>query len=106
MPENESKKLQAFLPPQVCDRLDNLAKKMGITRAELSKRILTEWLEEDYEKKLEFGVMRSLEDQLANEELMLNMGQNRIRSSHNKNKQRAWSLLPFMARLYALLMWT
>ena len=54
MPENESKKLQAFLPPQVCDRLDNLAKKMGITRAELSKRILTEWLEEDYENKLEF----------------------------------------------------
>tara|TARA_B100001989_G_scaffold251220_1_gene229960 strand:+ start:7531 stop:7707 length:177 start_codon:yes stop_codon:yes gene_type:complete len=54
MQENESKKLQAFLPPQVCDRLDNLAKKMGITRAELSKRILTEWLEEDYEKKLEF----------------------------------------------------
>jgi len=54
MQESESKKLQAFLPPQVCDRLDNLAKKMGITRAELSKRILTEWLEEDYEKKLEF----------------------------------------------------
>ena len=30
--------------------------------------------------------MRSLDDQLANEELMLNMGQNRIRSTHNKKQ--------------------
>ena len=54
MQENESKKLQAFLPPQVCDKLDVLAKKMGITRAELSKRIITEWLEDKYTQSLEF----------------------------------------------------
>tara|TARA_R100000353_G_scaffold12565_1_gene12986 strand:- start:2791 stop:2967 length:177 start_codon:yes stop_codon:yes gene_type:complete len=50
----ESKKLQAFLPPQVCNRLDHLAESMGITRAELSKRIITEWLEGNYTKNLEF----------------------------------------------------
>ena len=54
MQENESKKLQAFLPPQVCDRLDHLAKYMGITRAELAKRIITEWLEGKYAKTIEF----------------------------------------------------
>tara|TARA_B100000378_G_C17987796_1_gene392779 strand:- start:258 stop:434 length:177 start_codon:yes stop_codon:yes gene_type:complete len=50
----ESKKLQAFLPPQVCNRLDHLAKYMGITRAELAKRIITEWLEGKYAKTIEF----------------------------------------------------
>ena len=54
MQETESKKLQAFLPPQVCDNLDVLAKKMGITRAEVSKRIITEWLEDKYTQSLEF----------------------------------------------------
>jgi len=52
--ENESKKLQAFLPPQVCDKLDTLAEKQGITRAELSKRVITEWLETNFDNKLEF----------------------------------------------------
>ena len=50
----ESKKLQAFLPPQVCDKLDALAGKQGITRAELAKRIVTDWLEINYDSKLEF----------------------------------------------------
>ena len=50
----ESKKLQAFLPPQVCDKLDTLAEKQGITRAELSKRVITEWLEGKYAKTIEF----------------------------------------------------
>tara|TARA_S200000501_G_scaffold167010_1_gene157385 strand:- start:455 stop:619 length:165 start_codon:yes stop_codon:yes gene_type:complete len=50
----ESKKLQAFLPPQVCNKLDTLAGKQGITRAELSKRIVTEWLEINFDSKLEF----------------------------------------------------
>ena len=50
----ESKKLQAFLPPQVCDKLDTLAEKLGITRAELTKRILTDWLEINFDSKLEF----------------------------------------------------
>ena len=52
--ENESKKLQAFLPQQVCDKLDTLAEKQGITRAELSKRVITEWLETNFDNKLEF----------------------------------------------------
>ena len=52
--ENESKKLQAFLPPQVCDKLDILAEKQGITRAELSKRVITEWLEINFDNKLQF----------------------------------------------------
>lgn len=50
----ESKKLQAFLPPQVCNKLDYLAESMGITRAELSKRIITEWLEGNYTQSLQF----------------------------------------------------
>ena len=54
MQENESKKLQAFLPPQVCDKLDTLAEKQGNTRAELSKRVITEWLETNIDNKLEF----------------------------------------------------
>jgi predicted DNA-binding protein len=54
MQENESKKLQAFLPQQVCDKLDTLAEKQGITRAELSKRVITEWLETNFDNKLEF----------------------------------------------------
>lgn len=50
----ESKKLQAFIPPQLCNRMDYLAKDMGITRAELTKRILTEWFEQNYEQKSKF----------------------------------------------------
>ena len=52
--ENESKKLQAFLPQQVCDKLDTLAEKQGITRAELSKRVITEWLETNFDSQPEF----------------------------------------------------
>ena len=37
--------------------------------------------------------MRNLDDQLANEELMLNMGQNRIRSSHNKKQAKSMESL-------------
>ena len=50
----ESKKLQAFIPPQLCNRMDYLAADMGITRAELTKRILTEWFELNYEQKSKF----------------------------------------------------
>tara|TARA_B100001564_G_C20489675_1_gene601037 strand:- start:407 stop:580 length:174 start_codon:yes stop_codon:yes gene_type:complete len=50
----ESKKLQAFIPPQLCSRMDYLAADMGITRAELTKRILTEWFELNYEQKSKF----------------------------------------------------
>ena len=50
----ESKKLQAFIPRQLCSRMDYLAADMGITRAELTKRILTEWFELNYEQKSKF----------------------------------------------------
>ncbi len=52
--EENKKKLQAFIPVQVSKRLDYLAEDMGITRAELAKRILTEWLESNYEVKSKF----------------------------------------------------
>ena len=52
--EENKKKLQAFIPVQVSKRLDYLAEDMGITRAELAKRILTEWLEGNYEVKSKF----------------------------------------------------
>ena len=45
-------KLQVVLPQQLMTRLNYLAEEQGVTKADLARRILTEWFENNYEDKM------------------------------------------------------
>ena len=47
-------KLQVVLPQQLMTRLNYLAEEQGVTKADLARRILTEWFENNYEDKMNF----------------------------------------------------
>ena len=48
-------KLQVVLPLQLMTRLNYLAEEQGVTKADLARRILTEWFENNYEDKMNSG---------------------------------------------------
>ena len=51
---NKDNKLQVVLSQQLMTRLNYLAEDSGINKAELSRRILSEWFENNYEEKVRF----------------------------------------------------
>ena len=54
-PTTEAKdKLQVVLPQQLMTRLNYLAEEQGVTKADIARRILTEWFENNYEDKMNF----------------------------------------------------
>ena len=51
---NKDNKLQVVLSQQLMTRLNYLAEESGLNKAELSRRILAEWFENNYEEKIRF----------------------------------------------------
>ena len=52
--KEESKKLQVMIPAQLDVRINYLAEAQGINKADLVKRVLTVWFEQNYEAKYDF----------------------------------------------------
>ena len=51
---SKDNKLQVVLSQQLMTRLNYLAEESGLNKAELSRRILAEWFETNYEEKIRF----------------------------------------------------
>ena len=51
---NKDNKLQVVLSQQLMTRLNYLAEESGLNKAELSRRILAEWFENNYEENIRF----------------------------------------------------
>ena len=52
--KEDSKKLQVMIPAQLEVRINYLAEALGINNAELVKRILSDYFEENYESTYDF----------------------------------------------------
>ena len=52
--KDDSVKLQVMIPTQLEKRINYLAEAQGINKADLVKRVLTVWFEQNYESKYDF----------------------------------------------------
>ena len=52
--KDDSVKLQVMIPVQLEKRINYLAEAQGINKADLFKRVLTVWFEQNYESKYDF----------------------------------------------------
>ena len=52
--KDDSVKLQVMIPVQLEKRINYLAEAQGINKADLVKRVLTVWFEQNYESKYDF----------------------------------------------------
>ena len=52
--KDDSVKLQVMIPTQLEKRINYLAEAQGINKADLVKRVLTVWFEQNYEEKYDF----------------------------------------------------
>ena len=52
--KDDSVKLQVMIPTQLEKRINYLAEAQGINKADLVKRVLTVWIEQNYEAKYDF----------------------------------------------------
>ena len=52
--KDDSVKLQVMIPTQLETRINYLAEAQGINKADLVKRVLTVWFEQNYESKYDF----------------------------------------------------
>ena len=52
--KDDSVKLQVMIPIQLEKRINYLAEAQGINKADLVKRVLTVWFEQNYEAKYDF----------------------------------------------------
>ena len=52
--KDDSVKLQVMIPTQLEKRINYLAEAQGINKADLVKRVLTVWSEQNYEAKYDF----------------------------------------------------
>ena len=52
--KDDSVKLQVMIPIQLEKRINYLAEAQGINKADLVKRVLTVWFEQNYETKYDF----------------------------------------------------
>ena len=52
--KDDSVKLQVMIPTQLEKRINYLAEAQGINEADLVKRVLTVWFEQNYESKYDF----------------------------------------------------
>ena len=52
--KDDSVKLQVMIPTQLEKRINYLADAQGINKADLVKRVLTVWFEQNYEEKYDF----------------------------------------------------
>ena len=52
--KDDSVKLQVMIPTQLEKRINYLAEAQGINKADLDKRVLTVWFEQNYEAKYDF----------------------------------------------------
>ena len=52
--KDDSVNLQVMLPTQLEKRINYLADAQGINKADLVKRVLTVWFEQNYEEKYDF----------------------------------------------------
>ena len=52
--KDDSVKLQDMIPTQLEKRINYLADAQGINKADLVKRVLTVWFEQNYEEKYDF----------------------------------------------------